>query len=722
MAETEIKKINGRTIADTTARAAIEELQNNSGNSTAQTATVAALPILYLVGDVTEMTKETRVNLRYTYVDSEKREQRTGWCDCKWQGETSTAKPKKNYTIRFYHDSAYERKDKINFGGLTKASKWCTKANYVDQSHARNIVSARLWKEIARSRTTEPPVELAESALNYGAIDGYPILIYLNGAYLGLYTMNIPKDENLFGMDEDNANHCAICGYANNNGDNTLELSTEFRSVNTAHWENEVPEVWNDTNTAALTNLINFVKDSTDEEFVSNLNTYLDVESAIDYYIFMYFNCNIDGLGRNLILLTYDAVKWYCSAYDMDITWGNNFSGSGVADPETACPEGYRETNSLLWQRLESLFGNAIYNRYTELRKTILSTEYVNRAFEMFIGLIPESEYDADYKAWPEMGQAGVDHLAQITAWVEERAVYVDAQMLAFTEEIPCTAVVMSADTLTFIGKDTQTLTANVTPANTTDPVVWSSSDETVATVSKGVVTPVGNGNCVITATCGEFSDECAVSVNAFTEDVSSELPEGYTQLDYIVSDGKETYFDTGITPSVNIRLNTKVQPVIDEEVNNPDMFILNNWQTTAGGTAWRVYSGPYGHDFQHYLFGAKHNNSSFTPITGNDYVITTDEDMGLYINDTKMFDVVAGTDQSVTNTLLFTGSRNNQGVVRSVGFCGRVYYMKLHKGAELVANYVPCQNPDGVVGMYDLVAGVFHASEGTAQFTAPTE
>lgn len=700
-----VKSVNGQT-PDANGNV---EIAVSGGTAT------AALPILYLVGDTTAMTKETRVDLRYTYVDSVKKEQRTGWCDCKWQGETSTAKPKKNYTIRFYNDPDHAKKDKIEYGGLTKASKWVTKANYVDQSHARNIVSARLWSDIVHSRSGELPTEMQESALNYGAIDGYPILIYLNGAYLGLYTMNIPKDEKLFGMDTDNPKHCALCGYSNNNGDNSVVLSTQFRTVNTNDWENEVPEEWNDTNRAALTNLVNFVKDSTDDEFVTNLNTYLDVESAIDYYIFMYFNGGIDSLGRNLVILTYDGVKWYCSGYDMDMTFGNNFNGTGVLSPTTACPEAYRENNSLLWQRLEALFGNAIYNRYTALRQTVLSTEYVNRAFEMFITQIPDSEYEADYKAWPNMGQAGVDHLAQITAWVEARAEYVDEQMLAFTEEIPCESVVLSAESLTFIAEDAQTLTANVTPANTSDRVVWSTSDEDVATVSKGIVTPVGNGSCVITATCGNFSDECAVTVNAFTEIVTG-LPEGYTQLDYIVTAGSQTYFDTGVTVSNDIRMNAKLQPT-NTELNWA--YIAQNRDVSGASTSWRMYNGQYGHNFQHYLMGNLNSNTTFTPINGTDYVISTDETMSFSINDKKMFDVVAG-ENNTPETIILCGSRNAQGVIGTTGFPGRIYYMKFHKGTELVADYVPCINPDGIVGMYDLVTATFHGSEGTAQFTAP--
>jgi hypothetical protein len=52
-----------------------------------------------------------------------------------------------------------------------------------------------------------------------------------------------------------------------------------------------------------------------------------------------------------------------------------------------------------------------------------------------------------------------------------------------------------------------------VTPENTNDIVIWSSSDESVATVSSGVVTPVASGDCTITATAGSVSARCSVSV-----------------------------------------------------------------------------------------------------------------------------------------------------------------------------------------------------------------
>lgn len=81
-------------------------------------------------------------------------------------------------------------------------------------------------------------------------------------------------------------------------------------------------------------------------------------------------------------------------------------------------------------------------------------------------------------------------------------------------DDIPCAGIALSQNTIAFTKLGSATLTATLTPANTTDTVVWSSSDSSVATVVGGVVTAVGLGTATITATCGNQSATCSVSVS----------------------------------------------------------------------------------------------------------------------------------------------------------------------------------------------------------------
>ncbi len=81
-------------------------------------------------------------------------------------------------------------------------------------------------------------------------------------------------------------------------------------------------------------------------------------------------------------------------------------------------------------------------------------------------------------------------------------------------EEIAATAIALDKETLELEQYRAEKLVATLTPAEATTAVVWTSSDENVATVSgRGLVSAVGVGTAVITATAGELKATCNVTV-----------------------------------------------------------------------------------------------------------------------------------------------------------------------------------------------------------------
>lgn len=493
-----------------------------------------ALPKMYITGDISKMTAEKNEVKEYSYVFVDPDgEQHFGYCSMKWQGESSLTYPKKNYTIKFFCEAPHGRKEKVDLLPLgIKKSKFVIKANWIDRSMARNVVSCRLWGQMVKSRHTAPPVLLAASP-NYGAINGYPIKVYVNGTFHGLYSFNLPKDEDLFGMDADNPLHCVVCG-DNNANDNNNASAFRTATIGNGNWELEVPDEWQtydaeeegQTVTHAvkdnLSNTIAFVINSTDEEFVAGINDHIDLESAIDYFLLMFIDRGVDSAARNLIMLTYDGGnKWYCSAYDKDMTWGNGSMGNPAYTADTACPGGYINTNSLLWERLVECFGDDIWERWCELKTTILSPDYIKAEFDYFWQDITDADYAADIAKWPTMPQSTYDFKYQIFALIDARWTYMDGVIRAMRTPVACTSITLSESTLTFTSGTPQTLTATVEPADTTYDVEWSSSDTDVVTIVNGVITPVGSGNATITATCGTQSATCTVTVSVLSYTVT---------------------------------------------------------------------------------------------------------------------------------------------------------------------------------------------------------
>ena len=85
-------------------------------------------------------------------------------------------------------------------------------------------------------------------------------------------------------------------------------------------------------------------------------------------------------------------------------------------------------------------------------------------------------------------------------------------------DKIEITGISLDKETLALTEGETETLVATVTPSNATDQTVaWATSDSTVAIVDGGVVTAVKAGTATITATAGNYSASCVVTVDVAT-------------------------------------------------------------------------------------------------------------------------------------------------------------------------------------------------------------
>ncbi len=87
-----------------------------------------------------------------------------------------------------------------------------------------------------------------------------------------------------------------------------------------------------------------------------------------------------------------------------------------------------------------------------------------------------------------------------------------------YGSSVAVTGVTLSAGSgsLNTGNNKTLTLTASIAPVNASvQSLIWSTSDGSVATVSDGIVTAVGEGSCTVTVTTvdGGFTDTCAITV-----------------------------------------------------------------------------------------------------------------------------------------------------------------------------------------------------------------
>ena len=100
---------------------------------------------------------------------------------------------------------------------------------------------------------------------------------------------------------------------------------------------------------------------------------------------------------------------------------------------------------------------------------------------------------------------------------------------ISYSQDTHCTAVSLNYSTLSFdTVNETKTLTATVTPSNTTDTLTWSTSNSNVATVADGVVTIHGIGSATITATCGSQTATCSITQSSIKAEGTFTVIDGY--------------------------------------------------------------------------------------------------------------------------------------------------------------------------------------------------
>lgn len=312
----------------------------------------------------------------------------SAYVTAKYQGHSTLQYSKKNYTVKFFSDQACNDKYKLTFSHWNPEHKYVLKAHYTDPSMCRNLVCADIWADMVRARETVPQ-RLSELS-NYGSVDGFPIALYINDSFHGLYTMNLHKDERLFNL-EDGAME-AIMNINHAEGPAAYFLEEAVFGEDTP-WEIErcatEDSQWSEDR---LNDLIRFVQTSDDGTFRRDLHHYLDIDSAVDYVIAMYALGLQEHCAKDLILVTYaEEGPWICSMYDMEEAF--DLEGPICVPGTDSWDSG---TGSLLWDRFLTHFHPEIRARYAQLRKTILDPKKLCSRVDAFVDQIAREIYEAD--------------------------------------------------------------------------------------------------------------------------------------------------------------------------------------------------------------------------------------------------------------------------------------------------------------------------------------
>lgn len=186
-----------------------------------------------------------------------------------------------------------------------------------------------------------------------------------------------------------------------------------------------------------------------------------------------------------------------------------------------------------------------------------------------------------------------------------------------------------------------------------------------------------------------------------------SQLPEGYTRLEYIKSSGTQ-YINTGIKASKNLKVEANMNVI----AASGWIMILGDYTSGSYFSWWRKDTTMYAY------YGS--NNKTLAGQTGKrEYVANNTNNIWSIDNGTVTIPANSG-DFSKDGDNLYLFSVNNGGNYSNATM--ELYSCQIYNGNSLVRDFIPCKNPSGTIGLYDIVNGIFYQNAGTGDFIAGDE
>lgn len=335
------------------------------------------------------------------------------------RGASSTNYPKKSYRVQL-KDNNGSNKDTTLFG-LREDKRWLMLAMYNEPLRLNNKVSHDLWMKMHKLYYSD----LEPDA--FSSIRSLYVEAFIDNEYMGVYLFTENLDRKQYKLKKNSGS--TIKGELYKGDQHGAPSFDELPSIAPpgtelwGGWEMKYPdyEIFNWDN---LYNLTEFVRNSTDSDFNSQISDKFNIDNVIDYFIFLNIIRGTDNNGKNSFIARYKGGEpYFLGVWDLDGTLGYSWMGNGENIVNDL------KTNSL-FNRLISVnpdnYKHKAAGRWFSLRDNILHTDslksYINTQYDH---LLLNKAYEREYSIWSQ-SHMHAQEKAYLLDWLERRANWLD--------------------------------------------------------------------------------------------------------------------------------------------------------------------------------------------------------------------------------------------------------------------------------------------------------
>ncbi len=334
------------------------------------------------------------------------------------RGGTSTTHPKQSYSFELREAPDSLLSVDASLLDMREDDDWILDGLWNEPMRIRDFLAHDIWASFGR---VPDSIATNDNQRQY-------VELFINGSYRGLYYLGERMDRKLLDLVEYDGTQRGELIKAEVWDDAVLFEGAPEPDQDSKSWsgfEMKYPKLIQEQDWQPFHDFVSFVVNSSDTEFEDNISQYLDLDNAVDYFIFLNLIGGDDNKGKNLYFAKYDRdTPYFILPWDMDGTFGNNWTGEQDDIGDILLTNGLFDR---LWDM--PFFQERLKNRWGALRTEQLDGEQLNRLFaERHTQFKDRLVYDREQLNEDLRAKATEGELIYLTNWLSDRLSYLDTQ------------------------------------------------------------------------------------------------------------------------------------------------------------------------------------------------------------------------------------------------------------------------------------------------------
>lgn len=348
----------------------------------------------------------------------------------KVRGATSSGYDKKSYRVQLKNSSNDDDYKDESLFGLREDKRWLLLAMYNERLRLNNKISHDLWIKMHKLYYQAQEPEAISS------IRSLYIELFINNSYRGVYLFTENTDRKQLKLKK-TASNGTVRGELykafawGNTKFEELPPIPPLPSETWGGWELKHPDE-EEMDWQNLYEFTDFVKNSSNLNFVNNIASKVVMGNMSDYLIFLNLVRAYDNQGKNTFFCKYNTNEpYFYGVWDLDGTWGYLANGNRATT-----------TSSLLqyhiYNRLINLnpnqFKHKTASRWFELRDGVLNLDSLLNMVDTQYNYLNENKvYNREAMKWNTVKYSSSE-LQYIKTWITGRVAYLDGYFQAWVD------------------------------------------------------------------------------------------------------------------------------------------------------------------------------------------------------------------------------------------------------------------------------------------------